>query len=127
MKMMKITLVVMLTAASTLTYASTFEERVRLGKEAEQKWGLSSHMIEATVNQLADSMRACIAANPNHQVKSFVLVAVLTQAGRATNVEVRPAVGLTTCFAEKFRGIQFPKVPRELGQGPLPFAHEFRD
>lgn len=127
MKKMRIALVIMLAAASSITHAATFEERVRLGKEAERKYGLAPRMIEATVDQLADHMRVCITASPNHQVKSLVLVADFTQAGRAINVEVKPAVGLTICFAEKFRGIQFPKLPRELGQGPLPFSHEFRN
>ncbi len=93
----------------------------------EQKYGLASHMLGATVNQWADHMRACIAAYPNHQIKSFILVADFTQSGRAINVEVRPAVGLTTCFAEKFGRIQFQKLPRELGQSMLPFVHEFKD
>jgi hypothetical protein len=127
MKVMKIALAVMLTTASTLIHATTFEERVRLGLEAEQKYRHGDHMFGSTVDQLAEHMRACIAASPNHQIKSFTLVADYTQAGRAINVEVRPAVSLTTCFAEKFGRTQFPKFPRDIGRSSLPFAHEFRD
>ena len=92
----------------------TFDDRVAMGKAAEQRpenKSYASELDRMVGNHFAQTMQSCFAAIREPQTEPFVLVADITSEGKAKAIEVRPATNIARCFATGFALAPFPTPP----------------
>ena len=101
----------------------SFEARVELAKAMEQRFAaFHSAMDRDLGGQYQAAMRACFAGTPQPETEAFTLVGDLMPNGRLSEVAVRPATNIGSCFAAALKTMQFPKLPADLALGSFPIA-----
>jgi hypothetical protein len=107
----------------------SFDERVTLAKAAEADDQLKAYlpsMYGAVGPQVASTMRTCFDRTEGGDKSPFVLVADISAAGAAQNIEVKPSTNVSQCFARGFSSITFPAPPASTKRAAFPVMIEMR-
>lgn len=119
----------LLTFMLTPAHAETFDDRVRMAKEAELADAYKAYqqvMLSAIAAHLASALKECFAKVDRAQTDSFILVSDVTREGTARSVEVSPATNIASCFGESFQSARFPLPPEFPGRDGFPIVIELR-
>jgi hypothetical protein len=107
----------------------SFDERVTLAKAAEIDDQLKAYlpaMYGAVGPQVASTMRTCFDRTEGGDKSPFVLIADISPAGAAQNIEVKPTTNVAQCFARGFSTITFPSPPASAKRAAFPVMIEMR-
>jgi hypothetical protein len=108
-----------LTFMLTGAHAETFDDRVRMAKEAELADAYKPYqqvMLSAIAAHLASALKECFAKVDRPQADTFVLVSDVTREGTARSIEVSPPRTSRAVSARAFnqhasrRRLNFPVV-----------------
>jgi len=111
------------TPALAAQVPATFDERVSMAKAAEDDERFHPYpeqMVRGTSRSLARAMRRCWGKSQHQEVKSFVMVADIQPDGRPRNVAVKPAHGVSRCFAAAFSSGRYLAPPPYPGKDGFP-------
>ena len=113
----------------SIALGDSFDHRVRIAEEAESadqyKW-YQKEMYAEIGQHLANTMRSCFETVADPQTDTFFLVATVTGAGKADEIEVRPSTNIARCFAEGVEKATFPKPPVYPGENGFPIVIEMK-
>jgi hypothetical protein len=105
-----------------MAFSESFEDRLRVGKAARAEAPYKAY-LRVIEKPLLEAMRNCMAPEKESHTP-FVLIADITQKGKALAIDVRPSTNTAQCFATSVQQASFPEPPQHPRPSGFPIVVE---